>query len=228
MTEPATPRPSTVQLAGGVVPMPSLANLKRLAPGSGMLRWAHHPHCSRHDHHLVRPFGRPLCLGCTCVAIGVPLGIGAACAIDWHTWPMAQWIVFHLLLLVPTTMQPLVQKKPFKIVSRTLLGAVSGSYLVSGLFYVVYFNPAWLFKASVLFAFFAMSKLLLSWRNRRTADPCSNCPLGVFPTCEWNLPRLLAANAHDELLGQIKITSVGMQGAPSHGVPHRPVDAARR
>jgi hypothetical protein len=188
--------------------MPSPGEIRRLAPGSGMLRWAHHPHCSRHDHHLVRPFGRPLCLGCTCVALGAPLGVAAACAIDWHAWPMALWIALHLMLLAPTALQPLVQAKGYKILARTLLGFVSGSYLVSGLFCVDYFTPVWLFKGAVVFAFFAMLKLLLAWRNHRTSDPCSNCPLGVFPTCEWNLPRLLAANADDALLGQIRITAI--------------------
>lgn len=196
----------------GFIPMPSPGEIKRLAPGSGMLRWAHHPHCERHDHHLVRPFGRPLCLGCTCVALGAPLGIGAACAIEWQigwqSWSMAQWVVFHLLLLVPTALQPLLQAKRFKMIARTLLGFASGSYLVSGLFCASYFAPVWLFKAAVVFAFGAMLKLLLAWRNRRTADPCSNCALGMFPTCEWNLPRLLAANAHDAVLGQIPISAI--------------------
>jgi hypothetical protein len=189
-------------------PMPSFAEVRQLAAGSGMLRWAHHPHCSRHDHHLVRPFGRPLCLGCTCVAVGVPLGIGFACAMQWQSWAMWQWIALHLLMLAPTAAQPVLQKKLFKISARTLLGAVSGSYLISGLFKVDFFAPAWLFKLAVVFAFVAMLRILLAWRNRRTSDPCSNCPLGMFPTCEWNLPRLLAANPHDSLLSQIKISDI--------------------
>ncbi|NIE64358.1 hypothetical protein [Burkholderia sp. Ax-1719] len=209
-------------LGENFVPMPSPGEIKRLAPGSGMLRWAHHPHCERHDHHLVRPFGRPLCLGCTCVALGAPLGIAAACAISWQSWSMAQWIVFHLLLLVPTALQPLWQAKRFKMFARSLLGFASGSYLASGLFCVCYFAPLWLFKAAVLFAFGAMLKLLLAWRNRRTADPCSNCPLGMFPTCEWNLPRLLAANAHDAVLGQIPIHAVHTAAV----VGAHPADAA--
>ncbi|VXB57767.1 conserved membrane hypothetical protein [Burkholderia sp. 8Y] len=214
-------------LGEGLAPMPSLGEMRRLAPGSGMLRWAHHPHCKRHDHHLVRPFGRPLCLGCTCVALGAPLGIAAACAISWQSWPMAQWVVFHLLLILPTALQPLWQAKRFKIFARTLLGFASGSYLVSGLFCVRYFTPVWLFKAAVLFAFGAMLKLLLAWRNRRTADPCSNCPLGIFPTCEWNLPRLLAANAHDAVLGQIPIHAIhsaaGIGANSAHAATNRSI-----
>jgi hypothetical protein len=208
MIEPAKSGPVVSSLTTGAMSMPALADLNRLAPGSGMLRWAHHPHCDRHDHHLLRPFGRPICLGCTCVALGVPIGIGLAFAIDWHMWTISEWIALHLLLLLPTATQPFLQWKGFKVVSRTLLGVASSSYLCSGLFRVVYFAPTWLFKLSVLFAFGAMLKMLLAWRNRRTYDPCSDCPLGVFPTCEWNMPRLLAANANDEVLGQIKIVSV--------------------
>ncbi|SDR55263.1 hypothetical protein SAMN05443245_7642 [Paraburkholderia fungorum] len=197
-----------VDFANFGTPMPSFAQVRQLAAGSGMLRWAHHPHCSRHDHHLLRPFGRPVCLGCTCVAIGAPLGIVFACAMPWHAWTMWQWIALHLLLLAPTAVQPLLQKKAFKMFARILLGAVSGSYLISGLFKVDFFAPAWLFKLAVALAFAAVLKILLAWRNRRTSDPCSNCPQGMFPTCEWNLPRLLAANPHDSLLSQIRISDV--------------------
>lgn len=127
---------------------------------------------------------------------------------QWQSWAMWQWIVLHLLLLVPTSVQPLLQKKSFKIFSRLLLGAVSSHYLISSLFKVDFFAPAWLFKLAVVCAFAAMLKILLTWRNRRTGDPCSNCPLGMFPTCEWNLPRLLAADPHDALLSQIRISDV--------------------
>jgi hypothetical protein len=208
MNKPATSGPVISPMTAGAMPMPMLADIKRLTPGSGMLRWAHHPHCERHDHHLLRPFGRPICLGCTCVALGVPVGIGLALAIDWHMWTISEWIALHLLLLLPTATQPFWQRKSFKVISRTLLGMASSSYLCSGLFRVDYFAPIWLFKLSVLFAFGAMLKMLLAWRNRRTYDPCSDCPFGVFPTCEWNMPRLLAANADDAVLGQIKIVLV--------------------
>ncbi|MBC8747563.1 hypothetical protein F6X42_13405 [Paraburkholderia sp. WC7.3b] len=147
-------------------------------------------------------------LGCTCVAPGTPLGSAAACSVGWQRWSLAQWMAFHLLLLAPTLLQPLLQVKRFKMFARSLLGFASGSYLVSGLFCVSYLVPVWLFKAAIVLVFCAMLKLLLAWRNHRTADPCSDCPLGVFPTCEWNLPRLLAANAHDELPGQIGITTI--------------------
>jgi hypothetical protein len=199
-------------------PLPLLANARQLAAGSGMLRWAHHPHCSRHDHHLVRPFGRPLCLGCTSVALGAPLGIGFACMMHWQSWAMWQWVALHLLMLAPTVVQPLIQRKTFKIVARGLLGAVSASYLISGLFQVNFFAPTWLFKISVIVAFSVLLKILLVWRNHRTSDPCSNCPLGTFPTCEWNLPRLLAANPHDSLLGQIRISDISKPPYPDrHG-----------
>jgi len=207
MSESGDKRPP-VDFANLGMPMPSFAQVRQLAAGSGMLRWAHHPHCSRHDHHLLRPFGRPICLGCACVAIGVPLGIAAACAMPWQSWTIWQWIALHLILLVPTAVQPLLQKKAFKVFARILLGAVSGSYLISGLFKVDFFAPVWLFKLAVIFAFAAMLKILLTWRNRRTSDPCSNCPQGMFPTCEWNPPRLLAANPHDSLLSQIRISDV--------------------
>jgi hypothetical protein len=192
----------------GTPSIASFAQVRPLVAGSGMLRWAHHPHCTRHDHHLIRLFGRPLCLGCTCVAVGVPLGIGLACAIDWQAWTIWQWMALHLCMLAPTAAQPLLQKKWFKLLARTLLGATSASYLISGLFKNDFLMPTWLFRMAVVCVFAVLLKVLLAWRNRRTYDPCSDCPLGTFPTCEWNLPRLLAANEHDSLLSQIRISDI--------------------
>ena len=42
--------------------------LAKLGPYS---RFAHHATCGRCDHHLLRPFGLALCLGCTCMYSGI-------------------------------------------------------------------------------------------------------------------------------------------------------------
>ena len=167
--------------------------------GGGLRRFSHHPHCDRHIHHLIWVNGRPLCLGCTSMAIGVPIGLTVAALIPWASIMLPLWIIGHALFVAPTAMQPLIQKKSFKIAARVLLGATSASYFLSGLVLQSYFANVWLWRACVLLAFSIGFLILYKWRQKRINNPCDSCPLGIFPTCEWNMPRLLAQNNQDPL-----------------------------
>ena len=167
--------------------------------GGGLLRFAHHPHCDRHIHHLIWVKGQPLCLGCTSMAIGVPIGLAVAAIIPWDSMALPLWIIGHALFVAPTAVQPLVQKKSFKIAARVLLGAASASYFLSGLVLQSYFANVWLWRACVLLAFSTGFFILYQWRKKRINNPCETCPLGIFPTCDWNMPRLLAQNNQDPL-----------------------------
>ena len=167
--------------------------------GGGLLRFAHHPHCDRHIHHLIWVKGQPLCLGCTSMAIGVPIGLAVAAIIPWDSIALPLWIIGHALFVAPTAVQPLVQKKSFKIAARVLLGAASASYFLSGLVLQSYFANVWLWRAYVLLAFSIGFLILYKWRQKRINKPCETCPLGIFPTCDWNMPRLLAQNNQDPL-----------------------------
>ncbi len=162
--------------------------------GSNYLLGAHHPHCKRHHNHLIWVFNHPFCLGCSCMYSGIALGSILAISTDWTKFEFFSWVFLHLIPLIPTAFQPWLQRKPFKIVSRLLLGTSLGSYLLSGLvLYRGIFNP-WVFKILVLLALFIGCKVLISLRQFKPNDPCTDCPLGVYPTCEWNISRLLAAN----------------------------------
>src|SRR5665647_1992970 len=92
-----------------------------------------------------------------------------------------------------------MQKKSFKIAARVLLGAASASYFLSGLFLQNYFSNAWIWRSCVLLAFATGFLILYKWRQKRINNPCETCPLGTFPTCDWNMPRLLAQNSQDLL-----------------------------
>ena len=86
-------------------------------------------------------------------------------------------------------------KERYKIIARVTLGVCVSAYLFSGLFLL---NPpvnVWLFRALIIIAFACGFKILSYMRNRYTYNPCSDCPLGTFPTCEWNMPRLLNENS---------------------------------
>ena len=208
---PGTARPAVDKLT----PM-TLAGAPLLFDlGGGLLRFAHHPHCDRHIHHLIWIKGRPLCLGCTSMAFGVPLGLAAAGFIPWADISLPLWVLGHALFVAPTAMQPFIQKKPFKVAARVSLGATSASYFLSGLVLQSYFLNAWIWRASVVLAFTAGFVLLFKWRQKRINNPCETCPLGTFPTCDWNMPRLLAQNIQHPLWLKISTDMVTQQRSHS-------------
>jgi hypothetical protein len=168
--------------------------------GADFLWGAHHPHCSRYDHHLLWIGGHPLCLGCTCVYLGMAIGTASIFAVQWSIISFVPWVLIHLALLVPTVLQPWIQKKVYKILSRTMLGICIASYLISGLFLI---NPSHfipLFQLLVILAFVIGLRVLKIIRDRYAKEPCEDCPLGFYPTCEWNMPRLLGENNNLDLI----------------------------
>lgn len=167
--------------------------------GGGFLRGAHHPHCDRHHNHLIWIMGHPLCLGCTCMYSGMVVGLGISLVLPWSSMPFELWLLFHLLLLIPTSLQPWIQKKLYKITSRFLLGICVSSYFLSGLVLISPPYSEWIFRVSVLAFYLIASRFLRFIRNRYTYNPCDDCPLGVFPTCDWNLPRLMRENEDIDL-----------------------------
>jgi hypothetical protein len=162
----------------------------RISAGS-YLPGAHHPHCDRYAHHLIWIAGRPMCLGCTALSVGAILGIVSVVSINWTGTSVPAWILIHLTLLLPTFMQPWFQRKWFKIASRGALGAAVMSYWITGAYLIVVplIKPLWLLAMAA--AFGGTYIVLRRVRDRRSDNPCANCPQGVYPTCDWNLPRLL-------------------------------------
>lgn len=175
----------------------------------GFLKWAHHPHCDRHHNHLIWFLGHPYCLGCICMYSGMIVGLPLAFVVEWSIVPFVIWLAFHHILLIPTMIQPWFQKKWFKISSRLVLGINITSFLLTGCLYVSPSFSVWIFRLGIVMYFILMRRLLRVIRNRNTYDPCSDCPLGTFPSCEWNLPRLLHANQNVEVLANIR-DSLGM------------------
>jgi hypothetical protein len=159
--------------------------------GSKFLWGAHHPHCERHSHHLIWVKGHPLCLGCTSLFAGILVGV----PISWAATPLGMslflWITLHFVFLIPTVIQPFIQIKSFKIFSRFLLGMAVSSYFVTGFYLQLPINLGAFFLLRIV-AFVTVYFLLSRWRAKKIDNPCLNCPLGHYPICEWNLPRLLA------------------------------------
>ena len=186
-------------IAGAMWPSGQLLDL---GGGGAFLRGAHHPHCERHRHHLLWVRGRPLCLGCTVMAIGIAFSVVWAFVLPPLT-PLP-WIAVHLILLIPTAMQPYVQKKPFKVVARGLLGLAAGSFWLTGIPTLRVWASAPLVVLAMTLAFGVGYLVLMRLRQRWTRDPCDGCPHGRYPTCDWNLPRLLAAAPDEDLVIAIR------------------------
>jgi len=131
---------------------------------------------------------------------GIGLGVVVTPFVPWELSNLAVWIAVHLAAVAPTALQPWLQSKPFKIAARFCLGLASASYFLSGWRIDQGWMPVWLFLLLMTGVFAICFKALFVARTRFTADPCANCPLGDYPTCDWNLPRLLNENRTDELL----------------------------
>jgi hypothetical protein len=168
-------------------------------PGSAFLRGAHHPHCPRHEAHLLWFWTRPLCLGCTCMGVGFLLGMCISLAGTLAPLALPSWLLLHVLLVSPTAGQPWIQAKPFKILARTALGLASATWLFGPLDGPRLGLPL-LGEFAVAGAVMGVLALgLLRLRERRPSNPCTACPLGTYPTCEWNLPRILRSSPDVEL-----------------------------
>ncbi len=160
----------------------------------GFLPFAHHPHCERYNNHLIWFCGNPLCLGCCCLYSGLAAGLLGTLFTHWHCSDIVIWFAAHLPFALPTVLQPWIQHKAFKIVARFLLGIGMSSAIIKGLFFVhPPFSRIYLYSF-LLFSLITGYKVLAYLRQRFTHDPCQDCPLGAYPTCEWNMPRLLADN----------------------------------
>lgn len=126
------------------------------------------------------------------MGIGILIGVVAF----WKFYPsqlnFLPWIILHLILLIPTVIQPYLQHKIFKIFARTILGYCSASYFLSGISITNLYVNIWIFRFSLLIAFAVVFMVLKTLRSKKINDPCVECPLGRYPVCEWNMPRLLA------------------------------------
>jgi hypothetical protein len=118
--------------------------------------------------------------------IGIISCVVAAPRIDFPVW-----LIAHTALIAPTAAQPFIQKKSFKIFSRTALGFGTSSYFATGMLITAPLLNIWLFRLLMFVVFGVIYFALTKLRIKFSQDPCKSCPLGTYPICDWNLPRLL-------------------------------------
>ncbi len=161
---------------------------------------AHHPDCGRHNHHLVRPFGYPICLGCAGVGAGVLMGVGLWAALRPDLGASAAF-VGALTCFLPTFGQPFLQRRAYKFPSRVLLGF--GFALIAWSLWIAPLTLAgWVGRVGVAGATYGLYRLATTLRERKTPDPCNGCPWGSFPLCAHNLPHLRKLHAAEAEPGQ--------------------------
>ena len=145
---------------------------------------------------------------------GAAAGVAAAALANLPSPLDPAWWTLHVLLVAPTAAQPWVQHKLYKIGARTSVGAASGTWL-AGAALQAYAGAGWVWPLLAGAIFAGVARTLLVLREHFTASPCTACPLGAFPTCAWNLPRL-----QDPLL-RAALADVERRGAWADVTPPR-------
>jgi hypothetical protein len=156
---------------------------------------AHHPDCARHDHHLLRVLGYPLCLGCVGLWTGL-LGAGLLLYFGWPGWSALTHFGLALTCFAPTFGQPFVQKRWYKLPARTLLG-IGFAFGIASLVAAPLSAMGWAMRLGFTAATWGIYRAASTLRERKTPDPCSGCPWGSFPLCTHNLDQLRALRDRD-------------------------------
>ena len=163
-------------------------------------KWAHHPDCYRYDHHLARPFGISVCLGCLGLGTGFLLGFFLYFFEPWEQLNLWYNFLLSLSLLLPTIVQPHFQNRLFKFPSRLLLGLAIWIVLFGTILKNDWLSGEGLIAAIVITLIcFQMKKRMLNYRNSYTEIPCVDCPHGKYPLCSHYLDDIKRVAESDSL-----------------------------
>ena len=167
-------------------------------------RFAHHPLCSCYDHHVFRLGKHVLCLGCTSLVLGATVAVITLLSLfltselpSLFTRLSGAWAL-GVACYLPSLVQPFLQVKVIKVISRISLG-----FAIVILWYGTVFLLPWDLKAMglrlvFLVVFWIVFKATNQFRRRFTPDPKATCDKGCYPFCGGNEERL------DRLLQELK------------------------
>lgn len=151
---------------------------------------AHHPSCNKYDNHFLNIFGKPLCIGCTTMSLGIITGgflIFLTGIRFWHPF-----VIFSIGLILWTTaiIQTIIKPEKFlKIILRFLLG-VGTAFLLGSVLFISWDVWGIVLKIFSLGLFYYAYNKTLEFRERKAVSPCVTCPEGTFPLCKHKLPRM--------------------------------------
>lgn len=169
-----------------------------LREASQLPRWAHHPSCGCYSNHLLWFGKRCVCLGCFAISTGIGTALCILSAlwiagIEWIWHPHLAWgIAIGIALYTPTLIQPFLQYKTTKLISRFLLGIGVVFLVYSAMFGLPWsITGIWL-RAVFCVVFAGVYRFTQKYRIRFTPSPCERCPFGRFPFCAGNRERILS------------------------------------
>ena len=162
-------------------------------------RWAHHPTCKCFDGHLIRLGRSAYCLGCLCFLCGASAA-SVTLVLLWISNPswLAQIHVWQAqaagtALYLPTLAQLLIQWKPYKMASRTLLGVAVVVLFSSALLLLPRSLAGLILRFIFIMIFCGVYKVTQRARSKYSRSPCTRCKHAAFPFCRDNLARHLPA-----------------------------------
>lgn len=144
---------------------------------------AHHPDCNRYDHHLIYIINKPFCLGCFSMATGSITSLLIFFVLPDESIFITYFFPICLFLIIPTFLQPFIQKKLFKVISRSSVGFASGFYFLNLVVSMPYDAFNIILKLLLILFFILVTNLALFFRSKNMDNPCENCPYGIKPFC---------------------------------------------
>lgn len=152
---------------------------------------AHHPACRHHHNHIIWVGKVPMCLGCTMITCGLTVGIILIPHLGIITHlPYYVLLTLGVILYIPAILQIWIQKKPYKMFARFLLGIAIAFLAYAGLWLTPFSVLGVILRIGFLTFFILVWRLTLKVRSTYSKSPCQNCPDGRFPVCSYTMHRV--------------------------------------
>jgi hypothetical protein len=99
-------------------------------------------------------------------------------------------LTLGVILYIPAILQIWIQKKPYKMFARFLLGIAIAFLAYAGLWLTPFSALGAILRIGFLTFFILVWRLTLKVRSTYSKSPCQNCPDGRFPVCNYTMHRV--------------------------------------
>jgi len=156
---------------------------------------AHHPTCEKYDNHIIRIFGRALCIGCTFFYTGFIIStiiFFSTANIFIRNWNISMiiWAIGFVLFSLFLVQLQIKEIKILKIILRFCLGFGSSLMIFSILVKIPFNWIGIVVRIIAVVFYYFLYKLFFKLRKRKTDNYCIDCPKGKYPFCKHNLQRI--------------------------------------